>query len=169
MSIGTKLEQHYESAHASTINLLSRTNLPRRPHCPVTCARAPRIGGGVSLRWIIAEGGDGEGRRALVIQTDHVIKERVYGLARSTARMYSSFASVMAVSNASRRCAWKGNERGVVACQLDHGRKTDKRRGASQTCLCFLGLGGGKGLDEHFDLFCFDDQVVDELSLVCYI
>lgn len=41
---------------------------------------------------------------------DRVMKKSIYELARSTARKYSSFASVMAVSNASRRCACIGNQ-----------------------------------------------------------
>lgn len=42
----------------------------------------------------------------------------------------------------------------------------EKGREGREACLDFLGFRDGERLDEHFDLFRFDDQVVDELSFV---
>lgn len=58
----------------------------------------------------------------------------------------------------------KGGGRGMIEMGMAKEREWTR---ASRTCLCFLGFWDGERLDEHFDLFRFDDQVVDEFSLVC--
>lgn len=63
-----------------------------------------------------------------------------------------------------RRKKKGGGGRGMI--EMGTGKEREWTR-ASRTCLCFLGFWDGERLDEHFDLFRFDDQVVDEFSLVC--
>ena len=59
-------------------------------------------------------------------------------------------------------------ERFETVCLLKKRGHVRRTRRVGGTSLCFLGFWYGEGLDEEFDLFCFDDQVLHELPLVCW-